>query len=197
MPTNLEKLGSFDDFQFASVVNAEEIDRDKLKKYVFGLLTDKAKAQDARDAAKSETADVQAQLDEATANLSGKGDLAAKLVKAEKERDEAKAALAERDRKDLAADVAEEKGLSRAQAKYLQGATKEELEASADEFIKDNGIQVKDPEDDQEDDDDEAPSLRRTPRSTVNPSDPKVGDGSPGEIDFEKVVAGFETNPFR
>jgi hypothetical protein len=197
VPKHIDQLGSIENFQFSSLLDAEEIDRDKLKKYVFGVLTDKARAQDARDAAKDETADVQRELDESKAELSKRGnpDLAAKLKKSEDENVELKSKLEEIELKGLAVDVAEEKGLSKTQAKYLSGKTKEELEASADEFIKDNGITPRDPDEDP--DDDETPSLRRTPRSTVNPLDPDSGKGPAKEYDFEAVAASLETNPFR
>lgn len=199
MPKHLDQLGSFENFQFSSVLTAEEIDRDKLKKYVFGLLTDKAKAQDARDAAKSETAEVQTELDEANVKLSSNApaDLQAKLARAEKDRDDAKAELAKRDRADLAVTVAEEAGLTKAQAKYLDGNTEDELKASAEQFIKDNGIQVKDPDED-EDPEDEELTLHRTPRATaLNPADPDPRKGPEKEPDYEAVVAGFESSPFR
>lgn len=196
MPKHIETLGSFENFEFNSLLTADEVDVEKLKKYVFGLLTDKARAQDARDAAKVETSDVQRELDETKAELSSKGnpDLAAKLKKAEDERDEWKTKAEGLEAAQLAVDVAEEKGLSKTQAKYLKGATKEELEASADEFIKDNGITPRDPD---EDPDDEIPSLRRTPRVHTNPLDPAAGSPAQGEHDYEAVAASLETNPFR
>lgn len=199
MPKYLDQLGSYDNFEFSSVLTAEEIDRDKLKKYVFGLLTDKAKAQDARDASKAETADVQAELDKANADLSSKGnpDLAAKLAKAEADLKVANDKIAENDRVTLAVDVAEAAGLTKAQAEYLKGTTEDELKASAEKFIKDNGIVVRDPEADQDDEDaDGTPTLRRIPRSTVNPLDDKSGTGPEKPVDYAATVAGWNANPF-
>lgn len=196
--TNVEKLGSFEDFQFSSLLTAEEPDMEKLRKYVFNLLTDKAKAQDMRDAAKAETADVQTELDEANAQLSSNApaDLQKKLAKAEDKVKELEGQIAERDLVEVRREVAKDKGLTDRQAKYLEGTTKEELEASADEFIEDNGIVVGDPDD--TDDDQDGGQLRQTPRSTVlNPLDPKVGAGPEKEIDYYAAVAGMDSSPFR
>lgn len=197
MPKYIDQLGSFENFEFSSVLTAEEIDREKLKKYVFGLLTDKAKAQDARDVAKAETAEVQTELDTANAELSSKApaDLQKKLQKAESERDDWKSKFEGLELGNLAIQVAKDKGLSDTQAKYLKGTTKDELEASADEFIKDNNITPKGDED--EDQDDEGNPLYRTPRSTINPGDPNPRAGAEKVVDIEAVVAGFESSPFR
>jgi hypothetical protein len=201
VPKYIEQLGSFDNFQFASVLTAEDIDREKLKKYVFGLLTDKAKAQDARDSAIAATDSVREELTEAQAQLSKRGDpdLAKELEKERARADKAEGDLAEITRTRLAEEVAEAKGLTRKQAQYLKGATKEELETSATEFIETNGITVPDPDQENGDEGDEPPA-RRTPRSTFqNPTDPKVGQGGDDLTDdkIESIVAGFEQNPFR
>lgn len=198
MPKHIDQLGSYENFEFSSLLTAEEPDMEKLKKYVFGLLSDKAKAQDARDVAKAQTAEVQTELDEANAQLSSKApaDLQKKLEKAESDRDEWKTKYEGLELDKVRAEVAEEKGLSTKQAKYLAGKTKDELEASADEFIKDNDITPKG--DDEEDPDDDELTLHRTPRATArNPGDPNPAAGPVKEPDYEAVVAGFQSNPFR
>lgn len=196
MPKNIDKLGKLEDFSFNSLLTADEPDMEKLRKYVFGLLQDKARAQDARDLAQAETAKVEEERDGLKDELASKADpdFAKKLEKAEQERDEAKRKLADRETLDLAVEVAEEKGLTAKQASYLKGTTKEELEKSADKFIEDNGIEPKASEDgDDDDDDDESNSLRRTPRRLTNPADDKNGKGPDKALDIDSIVADWDT----
>lgn len=195
MPKNIEKLGSYEDFKFNSLLDADEPDLEKLKKYVFGLLQDKARAQDARDLANTEIAKVEEERDGLKAELASKGDpdLAKRLEETEAKLKKAQDDLAEVDRQKLATTVAEGAGLSAKQAEYLKGTTEDELKASAEKFIKDNGIDVsKSDEDEDEDDEDDNP-LRRSPRRVTNPGDPKPGSGPDKEPDYEKLVAGWDT----
>jgi hypothetical protein len=196
---HIEKLGPYENFEFSSLLTAEEPDLEKLKKYVFGLLRDKAQAQDARDAAKADTTEVQTELDEANAKLSSNApaDLQAKLAKSEAKVKELEGKIADKELVEVRREVAKDKGLTDAQSKYLTGTTKDELEASADEFIKDNDIQVADP-DGEDPEDDERNPLIRTPRATaLNPGDPNPSAGPVKEPNYDQIVAGFESNPFR
>jgi hypothetical protein len=184
-----DALGSFDTFQWGSTVPDEgEIDRGKLKRYIFNLLTDKAKAQDARDEAAEDVKKVQQELDTAKSEFA-KGDtegkiagLERKLADAESKRDEVQASF---DR----LEVGIEKGLTPKQAARLQGKDRTELEKDADDLLETFGVQKATTNDDDDDDDDDEGDLevRRQPRPVVNPGDPKPN--STGEIDFDKAAA--------
>ena len=118
MPKHLEKLGSYENFNFDSLLTADEPDMEKLRKYVFNILTDKARAQDTRDAAREETAEVQRDLDEANAQLSSKApvDLQKKLDEANARVKELEGEIADRDLDQLRREVAKDKGLTEKQA---------------------------------------------------------------------------------
>lgn len=192
---HLEQVPSLEDFvaPWETEAGEVEIDKDKLKRYIYNLTKDKAGAQDARDEALEAVTEAEAKVTEAQEKLAEAdstgqvGELQKKLDKAVAERDEAVTAK-------LRVEVAVEKGLTPKQAARLQGSTKEELEADADDILETFGVQKSTTDGDDEDDDedeDDSPSLRSQPQRLRNPADPDQGAG--GEIDFDKVVAGFNT----
>ena len=187
MGKHLDKLGKIDDFQapWESETGSDaEIDAAKLKKYLFNLLTDKAKAEDAAEEANGKVAEAEKNLEDAKAEFA-KGDTTGKVAELEgklsKAQEEAKTAQGNL----LRLEVATEKGLTPKQAKRLQGETKEDLEADADEILETFGVQ---PAKQQDEDDEDENTGRTSPRrlNLVNPGD--SGDGG-GEIDFEKAAA--------
>lgn len=182
-----------------------EIDKAKLKRYIHGLQMDKAKAQDARDAAeegktKAETdkaaAEVEAAAQKKRADDSTGAETATALKKAESDRDKYKNELdslkAEKAAADLKAEVIGD--LEPKYAKYVTGETKEELEKSLKQVRED--FDLPDPSakgDDDDDDDDDIPSLRRQPRLT---NGRKGADDRDQIIDFDKVADDIVNNGF-
>lgn len=166
-----------------------EIDKPKLKRYIYNLVTDKAKAQDSRDDALADVETVTAERDEAkeqAADASGE-EASKKIAKLEKqvtdltaERDKL---VADKEHADLRAEVIGD--LDPKYAKYVQGSTQEELEKSLEQVKEDFGLG--EPEGEQEEDED--PPVRTQPRSRTlrNPADRESGKGS-DEIDFDKVA---------
>lgn len=196
MGKHTDQLGSFDDFQWGSTVPDEgEIDRNKLKRYIFNLLGDKAKAQDARDEATENVKKVQQELDDAKQEFA-KGDPEGKIAKLEKKLAEAEGSASEVQAKLDRLEVGIEKGLTPKQAARLQGADRTELEKDADELLETFGVQKATTKDDEQDDDDKDEDddldLRRQPRPVVNPGDPKPSAG--GEVDYDKIAAGILDN---
>jgi len=171
-----------------------EINKVTLKKYIHNLITDKAKAQDARDETvekltKAETDLAEAKEAAATANGP---EVQKQIDKLTKERDDLKAEVDKRDAEKAAADLrAEVLGdfteKNPKAAKYVTGTTKEELEASLAEVKEDWGITDEDP--DNEDPDDDEPVVRSRPRAGLrNLGDPENGKGGEQVVDFDKVA---------
>ena len=202
MGKHTDELGSIDSFNAPWETAAGEVDIDKsrLKKYIFNLLLDKAKAQDTRDETAEKVTELETKVTEADkavkdakdelakGDSTGKiGELTDKLAKAE---DEAKKARTSLDK----LEVGLEAGLTPKQAARLQGDTREELEADAKEVLETFGVKTKvEDDDDNEDEDEDDDSLRSTPRNPLrNPADP-AGDAKNGELDYDKIVDSFPT----
>lgn len=166
-----------------------DIDKDKLKKYIHNLVTDKAKAQDSRDEAVEKVTSVEAERDELKEQVESKDpDQGKKIARLEREleaaKSEAKEAKLNKDR----LEVAMEKGLSPKQAARLVGDTKEELEADADEVLElFGGPKKSDDEDEDEDEDDQVRSTPKTKFGLTNGGDPR--NGADSEPDYEKIAA--------
>lgn len=194
MGQHIDQLGSLDNFRapWESETGEDQTpDPVKLKRYLYNLHLDKATAQDARDEAAEKVTEVEDKLKTAKAEVA-KGDPTGKIADLENDLAEAvkDAKKAQGDLNKLTIGI--EKGLTPKQAARLQGETKEEIEADADEILETFGVAKpaeENDEDEDEDEDDEV-ELRTTPRLLQNPADPKRGDAD-REIDFDKVVAGF------
>jgi hypothetical protein len=135
------KVPALDDYKLPSWINeeGEVTDLEAAKKALHTLALDKAKAQDAREDALAQVAEVTVERDELQTKVDDKTapDAQAELAKVQKDRDKAKEEARKAvDRADRL-EVAMEKGLSPLQAKRLVGETKEELEADADELFED------------------------------------------------------------
>lgn len=111
----------------------QEIDRPKLKKYLYGLLSDKVRSRKSLEETTARAEALEQQITEATDPDKVKK-LQDDLAAAQKERDEAKGDITV-----LRYEVALEKGLTKKQAKRLVGNTKEELEADADDLLEEFG----------------------------------------------------------
>jgi hypothetical protein len=173
---------------------AGEIDPDKLKRYIHGLLVDKASAQDAREDALADVATANTERDEfktqAEANNPAEAQkqidaLQAKLDKAQGALDKIEA---DKEAADLRAEVLGDfEAKNPKAAKYVVGTTKEELEKSLEEVRADFGIEAG--EGDEDPDDDNA-SVRTAPRKTslTNGGDPKGAARGTEQVDFDKVA---------
>jgi len=161
-----------------------EIDKDKLKRYLFNLLGDKEKLQERLTKSESErdelkkAADEKAREGETTEQrlTREKMELEAKLVEATKGGETADELLRLR--------VALKKGLNESQAKRLIGKTEEELVKDADELLASFGSAGKSEEG--EGGDPENGGLRRVPKGTFNGGDPNPGAGA--EVSTDKAL---------
>jgi len=162
-----------------------EIDKPKLKRYLFNLIQDKEKAQE-REAEVTTERDA---LKKAADEKAREGE--SEVDRLKRENQELKAA-AEKPKgptvEELKYRVALEKGLTAKQAKRLQGTTEEELSADADDLLESWGGKSTPPDGDGDDDgDDQGVTPARQPRQLRNPAS---GDGDSGkEIDIDKALA--------
>lgn len=172
-----------------------EVDVDAALKALHTLMLDKARAQDVAEDLKASEAEVIAERNELQAKVDDKNapDAQVEIGKATKRAEDAEAkAKAETLRADRL-EVSIEKGLTPAQAKRIVGDTKEELEADADELLKDWVTPVAKGEDDDEDGEDDGTG-RQTPR-LVNGSDPTLNKATT-EVDYEKWASGVTGTRF-
>lgn len=166
-----------------------EIDKDKLTKYIHGLVSDKAKAQDSRDEAVEKLTATETERDEYKEQVDSKDpDQGKKIAKLEQDLADQKAATAKADARADRAEVVASVGLDERQAKYLpETGTKEELEAKAKEILEDFGPAKESEEDPEEDPEDEG---FYSPRSDLlkltNGGDP--AQQADKDYDYEKVA---------
>lgn len=188
---NVPKLAEFRPPWITEDGTEVDIDKDKLKKYIHGVILDKAKALDSRDDAAESLKAAEAERDEYKGQVDGKDpDSAKKIEKLEKQVKDAEAAVAKAELANERLTVITEKGLDATQAKYLSGDTKEELEARADEILKDFGAKPEADDEDDEDEDEDDLTGRTSPQSgvkLVNGGDPvQHADTEP---DYDKIAA--------
>jgi hypothetical protein len=162
-----------------------EIDKDKLKRYLFNLLGDKEKLQERltesnteRDALKTE-AEAKAREGETAEQ---------KLARENAELKAAVEAATKGDGSDVAKEnlrlkVAIEKGLNKDQLKRLIGNTEEELLKDADELLASFGSHGKSEEGEGDANDG---GLRRVPKGTFSPGDPSPGAGA--DVSTDKAL---------
>lgn len=178
-----------------------EIDKPKLKRYIYNLVSDKAKAQDAREDALADLQTVEAERDEAKAQAAdSNGEAAQKQIdkltkKVEDLTAERDKLVSDKEEADLRAEVIGD--LDPKYAKYVQGATREELEKSLEAVKADFGIKDASEEGDDEDEESEV-QVRTRPRATKlsNPLDAEAGKGG-GELNYDAVADDIlGTGPF-
>ncbi len=199
MGKHTDALKPFDEFRAPWETESgteAEIDKPKLRRFIYNLMTDKAKAQDARDESVEAVKVAETERDEAKeeAAKASPEEAQKKITKLEAEnaklKDEAEARKAKDERDALRAEVIGD--LDPKYAKYVQGETREDLEKSLEAVKADFGLEGDGNEDDE--DEDENP-LRSRPRSGLrNPADDKPGKGAEGEYDFDKVADGIVGN---
>lgn len=173
-----------------------EIDKPKLKRYIYGLVTDKANAQDAREDALADVEAITAERDEAKEQAAN-----ANPAEAQKQIDKLTKQVADltaerdglvkdKERSDLRAKVLE--GVDPKIAKYVQGETEEELEESLKAVKADFGVAE---EKDDDEDEDREEQVRTRPRSRLrNGADPEAGKTGSDEVDFDKIADGIVGN---
>lgn len=158
-----------------------QLDPERLKKYLHGLLSDKQRLQTTVNESASKIEELERSISEAPD--------AAALTALQAQLNEAKQA-AEAAKKGpglqaLRFEIALERGLTKAQARRLVGETREELEEDAEELVRDLGLRSQTKEEPGDDD-----GTRQTPRSSfTNPADPKPGsptDKMPTPEEFAK-----------
>ena len=160
-----------------------EIDKDKLKRYLFNLLGDKEKLQGRLTEVTTERDTLKTAADEAARQ----GETAEQRL--EREKQELQKALddatkgGDQAQENLRLRVALEKNLNENQMKRLVGTTREELLADADELLASFGSAGKSEEGDGGPADG---GFRRVPKGSHNPGDPNPGAGA--DISVEKAM---------
>lgn len=197
-----KELPKFEEYKAPWEVNSEgedipeedqKLDPAKLKKYVYGLLSDKNRFATRADEASAKADELEKKLADATDSK----ELEKLQGEVKKARDEAAAAKeqAKAGANALKWEIALEKGLTKTQAKRLVGATREELEADADELIAEFGTKGKGGKNDDDEGDDEG--VRRAPRRKLNNSgdpDPDQGGKGGSEPDPNEVAKNWLAN---
>lgn len=168
------------------------IDKDQLKRYLYGLLNDKINFRNQLDETTAEAEELQQKLASAQTpeELQSLKEENARLVQ---ERDAAKE-KANKGEDGLKWLIALEKGLTKTQAKRLMGTTREELEADADEIVAEWGHRGEGGGNGGNSGDD----VRRAPRrrlTNAGDPDPEAGRESDGkEEDPDEVVKRYFAN---
>jgi hypothetical protein len=158
-----------------------EIDKPRLKRYLFGILTDKEKLQGSVTEKDTKITELEGKI--TAASREGETE----VDKLKRELKEAKDAAANTGGNDLELTklrVALQKGLKEGDVKRLVGSTEAELLADADELLKSFGARGN--SEDGEGGDPEGDPIRRTPRGHNNPGDPNPGAGA--DVDVMKVL---------
>lgn len=194
MGKHLDAVKAFDEFRapWETADGTEaEIDKPKLKRYIYGLVTDKAKAQDAREEAVENVTRLEGELDEAKKEAaSSNGEEAQKKIdKLTRDlttaREKVTSLEAKIEESELRSEVLE--GLDPKYAKYVTGTTREELEQSRAQVEADFGLDSGGDNDDEGEDEDEPPARTRPQSRLRNVRDPENNKG-PDAIDFDKVA---------
>lgn len=192
MGKHLEALTKFDDFRApweTETGDDAEIDKGKLKRYIYNLAADKAKAQDARDSISTELDDINEKLSEVEAEVKKASPEEAnkKIAKLEASlkaiTDERDGLVKDKEMSDLRSEVLG--GVDPKIAKYVTGETREDLEANLKSVMADFGVSAKD--DASDEDEEEGYSIDTQPvKALKNVSVPKQ---QAGDFDFDKVAS--------
>ena len=131
----MPKLAAFEDWTPPWGEDDEKIDPAKVKKLVYNLLKDKETLQGKVTSTETERDELKAKVDEAEQK-----DLN-EVEKLKRENEKLKNQAPKVDDLELARlEIALDKGFTKAQAKRLVGKNREELEADAEELVKDLGL---------------------------------------------------------
>jgi len=188
---HVEAVGSYEDFRAPWETEGgedAEIDKAKLRRLIYNVRLDLAKAKDSHDDTKATLTEVETERDEAkTAAANANGEEAQKTIdkltaenttlkdaaKAREEADEYEAL-----RKEVLGD------LDPKYAKYVTGADREALEKSLESVREDFGLEAGDPDGDPDDE----PTLRTRPQALRNAGDPVRGAAATQEYDYDKAA---------
>ena len=207
MGKHTDALPSLDDFrapwETAGGTDAE-IDKPKLRRWIYGVLTDKAKAQDTREEVQEKLTAAEAELVTAKEEAAdANGDEAQKKIdrleaKVEKLTDERDKLVSEKElaelREEVLGDFERENPKA---AKYVKGETREELEASLEEIKEDFGISDEENEEDEEEEEVENIGRVRPISRLSSGTDRSSKDKGPEVIDFDAVAAQIDARgPF-
>lgn len=173
MPKLPEKIEDWN-APWETATGETEIDKARLKRYIFGLLGDKEKLQERL----TTTSDERDELKKAADEKAREGET--ETQKLEREKKELQAQLdAKGDDKGsdelLRLRVALKKGLNENDVKRLVGSTEEELLADADELLKSFG---RGGNSEEGEGGEGADGVRRIPRGNHNPGDPDPAGGA-------------------
>lgn len=184
----MPKLPKFEDWTPPWGEDDDNFDAEKAKKLIYGLTSDKEKAADRVSAANTRTKELETELAETKADLDKAEAKGNEQVVGELQTKVAKltADLKDANRKVLVQEIADEKGIPLKQAKRLQGETKEEIEADADDFLETFGAKKNESEDEDDEDEDEVLSTRPKPLRTPD-SSRNTGKGGSNTIDLDAV----------
>lgn len=194
MGKHTDAVKSYDEFRAPWETEAgtdAEIDKPKLKRYIYNLVSDKAKAQDSRDEKDEALKTAQTELETAkteAANANGP-EAQKKIDSLQKKVDDLTAEKAAREAADEHEALRKEVigDLDPKYAKYVVGEDREALEKSLEDVKADFGI--KDSADEDNDDDEDEPPVRTRPRSKLTTVlDPDAGKDKGGEIDYNAVA---------
>lgn len=198
-----DKVGTFEDFKAPWETESgedAEIEKSKLKRFIYNLKFGEAKALDEKSDAAEAQAAAETERDEAKEAAANANPAEAQktIDKLTTERDNLKAErdglVKDKERNDLRAKVLE--GVDPKVAKYVVGETEEELEESLKAVKEDFGISDEPNEDDEE----EETTGRTTPvvkRNLRNPADGSKG-GDDTVIDYDaEVDKMLGSGPFR
>lgn len=182
----MPNLPKYEDWKAPWELKGEDFDEEAARKYIYTLSSDKEKLQGRITAASTEKTTLQEQLDAKVKELEAaqaKGDNAEVVTNLQNEKRDLSEKLEKSLLENLQLKVADDKGLPLSQAKRLSGKTKEELEADADEFLKEFGAAKADPNNDDEDEDEVGPRI--SPRLTT-PGDHTRTEDAP--VDIDKII---------
>lgn len=158
-----------------------EIDKPRLKRYLFGILTDKEKLQGSVTEKDTKITELEGKITEGARKDETEVD---KLKRELKEAQDANANKGGDDLELTKLRVALKKGLKEGDVKRLVGGTEAELLADADELLQSFGARGDSGEG--EGGDPEGDPIRRTPRGHNNPGDPNPGAGA--DVDVTKAL---------
>ena len=156
----------------------QKIEPSRLKKYLYGLLSDKERLQTSVTTVTEDRDKLKKDAEE----LARKDETAADKLKRENEELTAKLAKGTEDsaeKRALRLEVAIDKGLTLIQAERLLGATKEEMAADADKLVESFGGSGKGEEED-------SGSPSRQPRRLHSAGDPDPAAGA--EVSYEQAL---------
>lgn len=192
MGKHTDALKSYDEFRapWETADGSEaEVDKPRLKRFIFNLMADKAKAQDSRDESLEAVKVAETERDEAKTEAANANPAEAqkKIEKLEAENATLKGEKEAREKADAHEELRKEVigDLDPKYAKYVQGEDREALEKSLEAVKTDFGIESNEDGDDDGDDEDRVRTRPRARLRSGTDPDPKAGSEA---VDYDKVA---------